>query len=578
MKLKTRIKISMVGIIAVMVVIYNAIIMGYLVGAYRKDMENSMGFVNEQKLITMNSLMNTFVTITEKPLFDDVILTVLRRDYNEFPAESRAFQQYLDFEAVNAQLYTEMFYENEYIYAITLFGFNSDTTYTKQRVGKGVLPVEWEQSRWYQQIAASSGHHALIFPYMEDDLYPGREPIISVGRLLNDPITLEPIGIIRVDVAVKDLEGILDSDSDYQVLLCSGTEDLLYTSLDVGDWKREYEELLPSHLVMTNHSEEYDLTITSLLPKERLTQKLRSTLLLIVVLTGAFAALVPVITELIARNSLKPISEINQLMKEVRAGDLTVRARVDSAGEFAEVCDSFNKMIIHTEQLIQQVELREREKMEAEYRELQAQISPHFILNTLNTIKWMAVMQGNKTIERALNSFSQLISFVVRERGEKIPIRKELEIMRYYVDILSLRYYDCFHIRFVIDENALDCYTIKYILQTLVENSVFHGFDATDHQIEIVIRINRVGGRIVYEVEDNGGGMSQERIEEVLNRGTRKEKSMVKIGIHNIMQRIKLIFGEEYGVSIRSELGKYTIVHVEIPALEVEDDQNRDRG
>ena len=142
MKLKTRIKISMVGIIAVMVAIYTAIIMGYLVGAYRKDMENSMGFVNEQKLITMNSLMNTFVTITEKPLFDDVILTVLRRDYNEFPTESRAFQQYQDFEAVNAQLYTEMFYENEYIYAITLFGFNTDTAYNKQRVWKRVLPVE----------------------------------------------------------------------------------------------------------------------------------------------------------------------------------------------------------------------------------------------------------------------------------------------------------------------------------------------------------------------------------------------------------------------------------------------------
>ena len=72
--------------------------------------------------------------------------------------------------------------------------------------------------------------------------------------------------------------------------------------------------------------------------------------------------------------------------------------------------------------------------------------------------------------------------------------------------------------------------------------------------------------------------MSQERIEEVLHRGTQKEKGMVRIGIHNIMQRIKLIFGEEYGVSIRSELGKYTIVHVEIPALEVEDDQNCDRG
>lgn len=91
---------------------------------------------------------------------------------------------------------------------------------------------------------------------------------------------------------------------------------------------------------------------------------------------------------------MKPISEINQLMKEVRAGDLSVRAKVETGGEFAEVCDSFNKMIINTEQLIRQVKLQEREKMEAEYQALQAQISPHFMLNTLNTIKWMAVIQG----------------------------------------------------------------------------------------------------------------------------------------------------------------------------------------
>ena len=577
MKLKTRIKISMVGIMAAMVAIYTAIILGSTIQTYRRDMEDSLRSVGEQKLMTMDSLMNTMVTITEKPLFDNTILSILRKSAEDYRQAQTGYQQYLDYETVNARLYTEMFYENEYVYSITLFGFHTETAYTKQRSGKGLLPGDPREAEWYQRLRQTNGRQALIFPLREDDLYPGEEPVISVGRLLMDPIGQQPLGLIRVDIAARDLKNILEGDEDTQVVLLSEAEELLYTSLPSGEWREELERLRPSRVTVSSRSRQFGFSLTSLAPKDQLKQNIRRTLLTMILLTGAFGALIPFITELITRNSMKPISEINQLMKEVRAGDLSVRAKVETGGEFAEVCDSFNKMIINTEQLIRQVKLQEREKMEAEYQALQAQISPHFMLNTLNTIKWMAVIQGARTIEQALNAFSQLLSFAVREKSEKIPIRKELDMMRYYTEILSLRYFDRFRIRYDVDKAALDCCTLKYILQTLVENSIFHGLDLVERSIEIRVQIRREPGRIVYEVQDNGAGMSPARIEEVLHQKHLKGKGMMKIGLYNIQQRIRLVFGEEYGISIRSEEGAYTVVRVEIPVLEAEDVSDSDR-
>ena len=316
MKLKTRIKISMVGIMAAMVAIYTAIILGSTIQTYRRDMEDSLRSVGEQKLMTMDSLMNTMVTITEKPLFDNTILSILRKSAEDYRQAQTGYQQYLDYETVNARLYTEMFYENEYVYSITLFGFHTETAYTKQRSGKGLLPGDPREAEWYQRLRQTNGRQALIFPLREDDLYPGEEPVISVGRLLMDPIGQQPLGLIRVDIAARDLKNILEGDEDTQVVLLSEAEELLYTSLPSGEWREVLERLRPSRVTVSSRSRQFGFSLTSLAPKDQLKRNIRRTLLTMILLTGAFGALIPFITELITRNSMKPISEINQLMKE----------------------------------------------------------------------------------------------------------------------------------------------------------------------------------------------------------------------------------------------------------------------
>ena len=578
MKLKTRIKIAMIVMLIIVVALNTAIILFYISNSLMKNAEQSMESVNQQKMITVENLLDTFVTLTQKPLIDETILGILKNDYAEYPEGSRRFYMYQDIDTMNERLYTEMFYKNEYIYAVTLYTEEPRYAYSKQRSGRGVLDVDLENCQWYQALHETDGTEAILFPQMEEDLYRGGEPVIAVGRLLKDPMTNKAIGVIRVDIAVKDLENVLGKGSvgeNGEVLFLDKEDKLLYTSLE-GNWEEEYEQELKIDLAVTTYSNRYGVSITTLLPKKEVYKDAYDAILIILCIAGGGIIIALMLSEFIVKKSVKPIGELNGLMKEVRAGDLSVRAKVETGGEFEEVCQSFNLMVENTEHLIERIRMEENEKMEAEYKALQAQISPHFILNTINTIKWMAVIQGNKAIEKSLNSFAHLLSFVVRQMEEKITIGMELDQMRYYVDILSLRYYNKFRVDFQVEEGVESYSTIKFLLQTLVENSVFHAFDEMQDEGRIQVRIFLRDGNVVYEVEDNGKGIQEEQIEKILNYDSAEQKGMVKIGIYNIIRRIKLIFGEQYGVSIESREGEYTIVRVVIPAEEVKESDGED--
>ncbi len=575
MRLKTRIKIITVSLTLLVLLLNTVIILPYIFGQLKNNSEQYMESINIQKLATAENLMDTIVTMTQKPLLDTEILTILREDYSDYPKESRKYEMYQDIDIMNDKLYTEMFYQNEYVYAVTLITEDGESVYSKQRSGRGVLNINFKELDWYRRLHETDGKDAVLFPLMREDLYRGEEPIIAWGKLLMDPRTNQPLGIIRIDIAVKDLENVWGANEfgdDAEILFRDEDGELLYTTLDSKNWQEEYEKLLKNNIEVRTYSDKYGFSATSLLPENIVYEKAYITMLIILAVAVICILLAVFLSEFVARMIEEPIGKLNILLKEVKSGNLQVRAKVTEApGEFEEVCGSFNDMVENMERLIYQVRVEENEKAKAQYQALQAQISPHFILNTINTIKWMSIIQGNKSIEKALDSFARLLEFAARRKEELIPIREELKQMEYYIDILSLRYYNKFSIEFDVEEEVKRYGTIKFLLQTIVENSVFHGFGTQSELGKIHVGIHKINGDILYEVEDDGKGIAQERIEQILNHSEPDKRGMVKIGIYNINRRIKLIFGKEYGVSIESQEGKYTIVRVKIPAREAED-------
>ncbi|WP_418578042.1 cache domain-containing sensor histidine kinase [Hungatella sp.] len=587
MKLKTRVKLTVFFLVALVVVLNTGIITAYISGSLKENAVQSIQSVNQQTLITFDNLLDSFGTMSQLPLMDREIYEILNKDYEkDYEDKVRRFYLYRDMDTIDGKLYAEMFYRNEYVYSVTLIPFNTDVVYSKQRFCKTARYDDASGRDWFQTLIHTNGKEPVLLPQMKDDLYLGEEPIISVGRLLINHITDQGLGVLRIDIAVKDLEKIWNRKNfakESEFIVLDENDRLLYSSLPAEKLaKQEYKDGELSarggesmvgtvtldrekRLAICTQSSKYGVTMITMVPEHIIYADAYRTIFLIV-MAGLFCiALAFIAANVLTKGIMKPIAELNGLMKEVRGGNLEVRSTVEGAGDFEEICGSFNSMVKTTKELIDKIYREQAEKREMEYQALQAQISPHFTLNTLNTIKWLACLQGNRSIEKALDCLANILTFAVRERREKIPISLELRQMESYIQILTLRYCNKFDIEYEVDEGLYNNCTLKYMLQTIVENSVFHGFDEMEGQGLIRVKIYESGGRVIYEIWDNGKGMTAERIRAVLQGEKKAESGVNHIGIYNIDRRIKLIFGEEYGISIESKYGTYTLVKIEIP-------------
>ena len=228
----------------------------------------------------------------------------------------------------------------------------------------------------------------------------------------------------------------------------------------------------------------------------------------------------------IAENDLSPDPELEQLLVG-----------------FAQMGATVNQMTVSIHGLMEQAVAEANAKKDSEIAALQRQIYPHFIYNTLDSIHWMAKLQKNIGICTLTESLTALLRNLVRSPGERIPLREELDLLRHYVTIQSVRYMDSFDCDILIPEELQDYRIIKFVLQPLVENAIFHGVEPADHFCKIVISAAAEDGVLNLVVEDNGVGMDQRRLA-VLN-GQVEAADKGGIGATNVRSRIKLVYGEK---------------------------------
>ena len=205
----------------------------------------------------------------------------------------------------------------------------------------------------------------------------------------------------------------------------------------------------------------------------------------------------------------------------------------------------------------------QRRKRDLELESLQYQINPHFLFNTLNTLKWSAVMNdAPPVVSEGITSLSQLLQSVLLSKDEMIPLREELDNLTHYFTIQKIRYADCFEVVLDIDDDVLDNPVPRFILQPLAENSVLHGTEGGVRQIIITIRCRDVLGGVLLEIIDNGNGFDTEALK------AKPEDRFSEIGLSNVDERLKLYFGDEHGLEINSILGEGTTCRVFVPNMQ----------
>lgn len=272
-------------------------------------------------------------------------------------------------------------------------------------------------------------------------------------------------------------------------------------------------------------------------------------------------AIIPIL--IIVRRMMRPVNNLTETMLQVGEGDLTVRAEVYSDDEIGKLSEGFNHMIQQVEDLIDALVTEKLLKKEAEIEALRHQITPHFMYNTLNSIKYAAILQNSSEIAGQLEAFIELLQMSASDRGSFIPVRQEIHMVQNYVKLQMFRYANSFTVSFDVMSETEDCYIPSLLLQPLVENAILHGIDLKRSDGHIIVRVGMDEQELVIKVEDNGHGMSPENLE-LLMSGKRRSK-FSGIGVRNVRERLRLYYGEKGELAFYSSEKQGTSAVIRLP-------------
>lgn len=272
------------------------------------------------------------------------------------------------------------------------------------------------------------------------------------------------------------------------------------------------------------------------------------------------------VTRVIAVDMVIPIRKLMANMRQgIKGAKPNELQRFRGAVEIVEMNDTFISVMYEIEQLIRQVVKEQQRKNEAAMRVLQNQLSPHFLYNTLNSLRWMAILQKQDHMKEMIDSLNRLLAYSFRGMGRPVALREELAALADYAKIQKVRYRD-FSLVIELDEELKAASVLKFMLQPLIENALIHGIANAEHGI-IRITGRRIGDEMEIVVRDNGQGMPLEKLAAIKDRLRRSAGSDGSVGLANVHERLQLHYGEKYGLTIESAPGAGTSVRLRLPCM-----------
>jgi two-component system sensor histidine kinase YesM len=411
------------------------------------------------------------------------------------------------------------------------------------------------------------------------------DDVVAVTKAVTDPSTGRPRGVILVDLKLSALEGLFAQTSMGDggfLCVADGAGHFVWAPpvpvayrLD-PDWFAESGKSVVARIedkryqILTQRS---PYTGWDTIGVFSLTEALREVTFLQYATLGISLAslLLAALASLYFTMSFsRPVLALRGAMKKAEEGDLAVRFDHGPDDEIGQLGNSFNTMLAEIRNLVDQVWAEQKSKQEAELKTLQAQIKPHFLYNTLDTIQWMAAERGAEDIQTVVGALSDLFRIGLSRGQEMIPLDRELDHIRSYLLIQKTRYEDGLEYSIADTGELGSVPVLKLILQPLVENAIYHGIKEAGRPGRLEVGARKEDGVLVLTVEDDGIGMVPARLKEVRRnlaerplRGWDGETS--GYGIYSVNARIRLSFGPAYGLEFDSRPGGGTRVEIRIP-------------
>lgn len=521
-----------------------------------------------ERSVQINNSIHTLVNLYAN---DSTIKTSLQKNLSK---EGKNLLT-IDIETIKKK-YDISFKDIGLVYDITIIGKNN-FNYSSNMRGKNDF-IKLSQQLWYKKITNSNKIYFNSF----NDRFTSPEKatyVYSAAKIITD--TKGALGVVLISIHEELLSDIFSDhinngeiiyivDNTGQVVAHPHKNFLGKKYIGLENFKKLYG--YNNFNIINKHNENYLLTsyydskskwlIIEEMPTNLIYKDLDRTKIFIFTIACISNISILIITVFFSKKISLPISSLSKTVNQLKKGDLSVQTDVSGYQEIESLGVNFNKMVLDLNELIRKNIEKEEQKRISELAFLRSQINPHFIHNTLFSIKCLIDLNKNSEAIEMLEAFTTLTKETFNVNQEFITLEKECEAVRSYIMLQQIRYGEKIQFEIDLDRDTKDLLVPALLLQPIVENAIFHGIEPKKEFGMVIITSKLNSYSLQIQVSDDGVGMPNKKIEMI----TQKKNALShSIGLSNVQTRIQLLYGEKYGLSISSELNIGTVVTIRLP-------------
>lgn len=487
-----------------------------------------------------------------------------------------------------SDLFQAILYTRKDISSIMVFGYNG--RYVSDRRITTLNPnTRLEDQEWYQRAKVAGGQSVVSAPHVQSLIDNEYRWVVSLSRELKNTDGITAEGVLLVDLNLSVINDIcynIDLGKKGYLFIVDNEGNIVYhPQQQLIESKLRTEQI--AGVLQASSGESFTVNegggkriysvqdtnfgwrIAGVTYADDLIASkddLRNSIIFYSLCGLAFSLLISLG---VSHRLSKPIRVLQSDMKQVEKGNFNIQTEIRQMDEIGQLGRSFNLMVSRTKFLMEETIQNQENKRKSELLLLQSQINPHFLYNTLDSIVWMAEQKQHEEVVLMTSALAKLFRASITKDQELVPIRVEIEHITNYLLIQKMRYNEELNYVIDIDESIHLYKTLKILLQPFVENAIYHGIRNMYGMGDglITIRGRQSGDQIIFQVEDNGHGMTPEQLGRLLINPEGEGRNQ-GIGIRNVNERIKLYFGHEYGIGISSELEEGTCITITIPKLD----------
>jgi two-component system sensor histidine kinase YesM len=504
------------------------------------------------------------------------------RTYLQYSESDRNTSEYLNCKWRLESQFRTLRETRDDIYNIGILGLNGNYLINKSSV-KINPNADLDNMFWYKR--ALSGKEAMVYSHVQN-VVQGEYPwVVTLSRPIVDPDTGKTEGVLFIDMNYRSIANLcektdLGSKGYVFIIDQEGTivyhpkQQLLYSGLQTEEIGRILAQKNGSfsaedgkRIYTISRSELTGCTIVGVAYLTEMMQRSDGMRNLLIMLAALLISVAAVVSALLAKMISSPIRNLGESMKQIEQKDFDTH--IENPGYTNVIGDlirSFNIMVERIRELIRRIQDEQAEKRKSELSALQAQINPHFLYNTLDSIIWMSESGKNPEVIQMTSSLSKLLRKSISNDAEFVTVKDEIEYASEYLKIQKMRYHDKLDYRIDIAPEIQRQSIAKLLIQPLVENAIYHGIKLKENGGMIRITGERDGDTMVIVIEDDGAGMDQETMQHLFD--VQPEKDVRKVGVQNVNRRIQLYYGVQFGLHYESTVGVGTTVRVILPYRE----------